>query len=331
MRAIDRWDSQVLSSTLPVIEASRNVRTSEDGIRRVAGWMAYEEFGLPDGSFLFDFGHDADVLTDLVMFESALNFAFTDFETSVKFEVDYQGARYVDSEAMLACIHRAWSDGQPILDGAWMASVTRADLERLFEGTIEMPMLDERVVILNGIGATLVDRFEGQSHVWAASCDRAMYADGNGMLERLLADFPRFEDGSVYDGHRVRFYKLAQLCLWMLHAVYVRLGQDGLRDLSRMTAFADYIVPVALRLLGITEYTPDLEARINGGVLIPRDSPDEIELRAHTVYATALLTSAINEIRPPDRQLVIPQIDYRLWKTYHATFWPHHLTITTMY
>ncbi len=331
MRAIERWDSEVLVSTLPVIEASRNVHTSEEGIRRVAGWMAYEEFGLPDGSFLFDFGQDPDVLTDLVMFESALNFAFTDFETSVKFEVDYGGARYVDSEAMLACVHRAWSEGQPILDGSWMASVTRADLARLFDGTIEMPMLDERVAILNEIGATLVDRFDGKAHVWAASCDRAMYAGGNGMLERLLADFPRFEDSSTYDGHRVEFYKLAQLCLWMLHAVFVRLGRDGLRDLSRMTAFADYIVPVALRLLGITEYTADLETRINNGVIIPRDSPDEIELRAHTVYATALLTSAINELRPPDKQLVIPQIDFRLWKTYHATFWPHHLTRTTMY
>jgi len=331
MRAIDQWDSQVLSSTVPVIEASRNVRTLEDGVRTVAEWMAYEEFGLPDGSFLFDFGHDPDVLTDLVMFESALNFAFTDFDTSVKFEVDYQGTRYVDSEAMLACVHRAWSSGEPILDGAWLSAVTRDQLDTLFEGTIEMPMLDERVVILNEVGRTLVERFDGRFHVWAASCDRAMYANGNGLLERLLADFPRFEDSSQYDGRPVQFYKLAQLSLWSLHAVWVRLGQDGIRDLSRMTAFADYIVPVALRLMGITAYTPDLEDRIDRGVLIPRDSPDEVEIRAHTVYATALLTSAINELRPPDKQLVIPQIDYRLWKTYHATFWPHHLTRTTMY
>ena len=35
--------------------------------------------------------------------------------------------------------------------------------------------------------------------------------------------------------------------------------------------------------------------------------------------------------RPADQQLVIPQLDYRLWKTYHATWWPHHLTRTIMY
>jgi hypothetical protein len=331
MRAIDHWDSPILASTLPVIEAARNVSLDEDAISRVASWMAYEEFGLPDGSFVFDFGQDPDVLVDLVMFESALNFAFTDFATSVKFETDYLGGHYVDTEAMIAGVHRAWSAGEPILNGPWMAACTRADLARVFQGSIEIPMLDERVAILNEVGATLVERFDGAFHVWAASCERAMWAGGNGLLERLLADFPRFEDSSTYDGQRVQFYKLAQLSLWMLHAVWARVGEPGIRDLSRMTAFADYIVPVALRLLGITRYSADLEGRINAGVLIERDSPDEVEIRAHTVVGTALLTSACNELRPPDRQLVIPQIDFRLWKSYHATFWAHHLTRTTMY
>ena len=331
MRRSEAWGSQVLSSIVPVVERSRWVSTSEAEIARVASWMAYEEFGLPDGSYLFDFGSDPERLIDLTMFESALNFAYTDFETSEKFEIDYAGGHWVDAEAMLACIHRALEAGEPVLSGPWLASATRDDLARVFAASIEMPLLDERVTILNDIGATLVDRFDGSFSAWVATCDRSLWADGNGILERLLADFPRFEDSSDYHGQRVYFYKLAQLCLWMLHAVFVRVGQPGIVGLERMTAFADYIVPVALRLLGITTYDPDLEARINGGVVIERDSDEEIEIRAHTVYATALLTDAINEIRPADRQLVIPQIDFRLWKTYHATFWPHHLTRTTMY
>ena len=331
MRRSEAWDSPVLASTLPVIERSRSVRTSEDEIGRVAGWMAYEEFDLPDGSFLFDFGQDPNVLTDLVLLQSTLNFAFTDFETGRTFEVDVNGRRYVDTEAMLACLHRAFVAGQPIFEGAWLAGVTRADLARLFDGSIEMPMLDERVAILNQVGRTLVERFDGRFHVWAGTCERAVVADGDGLLERLVADFPRFEDSSDYAGRRVSFYKLAQLCVWMLHAVHMRLGEPGIRGLERLTAFADYIVPVALRLLRIVEYSPDLEVRINNGVLIERDSDDEIEIRAHSLYATALLTDAINELRPADRQIVIPQVDFRLWKSYHATFWPHHLTRTTMY
>lgn len=323
--------SPVLQSVLPVIAASRSVRTNLDEIRRVASWMAYEEFTLPGDMFPFDMGRDPAQLLDVIMLSSSLDFAFTDFTTSVKFEVDHGGARWSDSDAMFACLHRALQADLPITSGAWQARVVRADLEELFRGNIVMPMLDERVAILNDIGRTLEDHHGGRWATWAQGCERALYADGSGLLERLVADFPRFRDESVYNGEIVSIAKLAQLSLWFLHATWSHLGEPGLRDLARMTAFADYIVPVGLRLMGIITYAPDLEARINRGELIPRDSPDEIEIRAHTLYATALLTEACNERRPAGRQLVIPQIDYRFWKAFHTTHWPHHLTRTVMY
>lgn len=323
--------SPVLQSVVPVVEASRNVRTNPDEIRRVASWMAYEEFEAPGGLLQFDMGRDVDVLTDMIMLENSLNFAYTDFGTSVKFEVEYEGKRRVDADGMGACFDRAWRAGVPILDGAWMANLTRAELADIFAGNIEMPMLDERVAVLNEIGAVLVDRFGGRFANWVRSCERAVYADGNGLLDRMQVDFPRFRDVSSYHGHEVQFFKLGQLALWGLHRMWVHLGEPGLRDLERMSAFADYIVPVALRVMRITEYSADLEDRINRGVEIPRDSDDEIEIRAHALYATALLTEAVNELRPPELQLVIPQVDYRLWKSYHVTHWPHHLTRTIMY
>lgn len=126
-------------------------------------------------------------------------------------------------------------------------------------------------------------------------------------------------------------HKLAQLWLWQLHMALASEGALAVADLDRMTAFADYIVPVALRLMDILSYTPELEDAINRGELIAADSPEEVEIRAHTLYATALLTDAINRIRPPSAALVVPQVDFRLWKAYHATFWPHHRTRTTMY
>jgi hypothetical protein len=98
-----------------------------------------------------------------------------------------------------------------------------------------------------------------------------------------------------------------------------------------MTAFADYIVPLALRLMGMTSYSSELEHAINTYRIIPRDSSQEIEIRAHCIYATALLTDEINKLRPADNQIIIPQIDARLWTHYHTTTWPHHLTRTIMY
>ena len=49
------------------------------------------------------------------------------------------------------------------------------------------------------------------------------------------------------------------------------------------------------------------------------------------LYATALLTEDINALRPPELQVIMPQVDARLWLNYHTTHWPHHLTRTIMY
>jgi hypothetical protein len=98
-----------------------------------------------------------------------------------------------------------------------------------------------------------------------------------------------------------------------------------------MTVFADYIVPVALRLMGITSYSPVLEKAVDSYQLIPRDSTQEIEIRAHSLYATALLAEEINKIRTAEQHIIIPQLDARLWSHYHTRLWPHDLTRTIMY
>jgi hypothetical protein len=325
------WSTPVLRSVVPVVEASRHVRTDRDEVGRVARWLAYEPLGWPEPAAGLDSPLDPDATTDLILLTSSLNFAFSDFETGVKYEADRAGRRWSDSDAMVARLLDAIDAGVPVLDGDWMARVTVVDLERIFAGTIRMPMLDERARILNEVGAVLVDRHGGRWSRWVRSCAPAMYAGGDGLLERLPLEFPRFRDVSDYHGHAVRIFKLAQLALWQLHAAHRATGEFAVADLGEMTAFADYIVPVALRLMGILVYDDALEARIAAGAEIVRDSDEEIEIRAHTLYATALLTEAVNRRRPGDDQVVIPRIDYRLWKTYHATTWPHHLTRTTMY
>lgn len=327
------WETPVLRSVTSMVDKSRHVTTDLDAIEQVAGWMAYEEFVFPRGGSaeMFGVGDDPDRVIDVTMLIGALNFAFTDFDTGVKFEVERGGETLSDSLAMFACIAEALQAGVPIDQGPYMAEVSRDDLARIFQGNIEMPMLDERVEIMNQIGETLVDRYEGRFSSFVRDCAPAMYSGGDGILERLVDEFPRFNDVSDYHGQKVEIFKLAQLGLWSLHMALHESGEWRLGDLHKMTAFADYIVPVALRLMNVISYSESLETRIRDGRIIDRDSDEEIEIRAHTLYATALLTDAINRIRPTYAQLVIPQVDYRLWKTYHATFWPHHLTPTVMY
>ena len=65
--------------------------------------------------------------------------------------------------------------------------------------------------------------------------------------------------------------------------------------------------------MGILVYTPELEEKIRTRQLLPRDSEEEVEIRAHMLYATALLTEDVNALRPPELQVIIPQVDARLW------------------
>ena len=323
--------SPVLESIMPVIKSSRDVRTNVAKIVEHAGWMAYEELPMPEFVLPFGIGDDPKLATDFILIANTINFAFTDFDSSVKFETDYGGKRWSDSEAMFACMKRALDEGVPFLDGKYLSTITRADLARIFRGNIEMPMLEERVEILRSVGKTLEERYGGRFHNFVRSASPRLYDNGKGLIDKLISEFPRFNDVSRYDGHEIMIYKLAQLGFWVLYATLHRSGGFRLEDLEKMTAFADYIVPVALRVMDIFSYSPRLEKAIQAGRLIPRDSSQEIEIRAHTIYATALLREEVNKRRPPSKQVIIPQIDARLWTHYHTTHWPHHLTRTIMY
>lgn len=325
-------ESPVLDSVRYAVESSRDVQTHYEKIAEVASWMAYEELPMPE--FVLPFGvgqNNAEEAIDFVMVADSIDTAFTDFKNHEKFQVDYDGRHWSDSDAEFACIKRAVDDGVPFLDGNYLARITREELNKVFEGSIEMPMLDEKLGVLQQVGKVLAEKYDGRFHVFVKSCSPKLYDNGNGLIDRLVKEFPRFNDVSMLDGHEIKFYKLAQLGVWMLYATLHPSGKFRLEDPQKMTAFADYIVPVALRLHGITSYSQRLENAIQTHQLIPRDFRWEIEIRVHCIYATALLTEEINKLRPADLQVIIPQIDARFWTHFHTTTWPHHLTQTIMY
>jgi hypothetical protein len=323
--------SPVIESLRPVIEHSRDVKTNYNKIVEVAGWMAYEDLPLPNLAVPFGMEKTPDVAIDFIMVGTVIDTAFTDFKTHVKFQMDYAGEHHSDSDALFACMKRALDNHVPLLDGKYMATMTRADMEKIFAGNIEMPMLDEKLALLNESGKILAAKYNGRFYDFIQSCSPKLYDNGNGLVERLAKEFPRFNDVSQYDGHEIKFYKLTQLGYWQIYSGLHGTGAFKLEDPQKMTAFADYIVPVGLRVMGMTSYSPELEKAINTYQLIPRDSRQEIEIRAHCLYATALLADEVNKIRPADQQIIIPQIDARLWTHFHTTDWPHHLTKTIMY
>jgi Potential Queuosine, Q, salvage protein family len=328
----------VLDGVLPVVAQARDVSIDADRLAEHAAWMAYEELpppvflstGEPHGSPVSPFLPDRQRIADFVLTATTINFAFTDFETRRRWEIEEGGRVFADADGLHFCLHRALREGIPVLDGAWLREVEADDLRRILRGgNDELQLLGERARILREVGSVLVERYSGRfSNVLAAASPR-LYDRGNGFLEVLVRDFPRFDDTAEYGDRIVRFWKLAQLSVWILEASLP--GGTGFPDLDRLTAFADYIVPAALRVLGITHYSDELEAAIREGRLIEAGSPWEVEIRAHTVYACDELCRRINELRPPELEVIVPQVDARLWVPFHRTHYPHHLTRTIYY
>ena len=192
-----RWPkpigSPVLDSLPPVIENSRDVKTKLPRLIEVAQWMAYEELPVPKYSIPFaaESGNPSEAI-DFTMVSVTIDFAFTDFQDHTKFQVDYAGAHYSDSDALFACMKRALDEGIPLLDGAYLATITRAQLAHAFRGNIELPLLDERVEMLHQAGQILQAKYGGRYHNFVNDCSPRCYDKGNGIVEHLTAEIPRF-------------------------------------------------------------------------------------------------------------------------------------------
>jgi hypothetical protein len=295
----------------------------------VADWIAYEDFPPPEQNISKN-NPDEHIRTTMLI--NTLNFAFTDFESSTKYEIVREGKVLSDSEAMFVQIQEAISSGVQLYDGNVLSDLDEKQLKNIFKGNIEMPMMSERLDILLNVGAKLSDDYKGDWMNFINAGPKKLYDNGEGLIERLISEFPRFDDTSQYDEkYNIHFYKLAQLAFWGIHAELAGTGDFYIEDMQSMSAFADYIVPVALEVMKIVEYSEELRNKITNGEIIARDSLEEIEIRSTSLYITAKLTEEINKRRPAEKSIIIPQLDYRLWKQYHATHRPHHLTITTMY
>ncbi len=122
-------------------------------------------------------------------------------------------------------------------------------------------------------------------------------------LATRLSGWDCFADVSVYEELEVPFFKRAQLTASDLHLAGV--AQFG--DLDRLTAFADNLVPHVLALDGVLILDPKLAERIETGILLIHDSPEEVELRACALHAVELLAAACGHRLSP------AQIDMVLW------------------
>jgi hypothetical protein len=185
-------------------------------------------------------------------------------------------------------------------DGSWSANeltdLRAADIASVVGQDPEHPLMAQYAAALNDVGGHVSADHGGRFEAVVEAARGSAPA-----LAGLLAEWRAFADASIYEGRPIPFFKRAQIAA----ADLGRMGVAELRDLDRLTAFADNLVPHVLRVDGVLRFDPALEARIEAGDLLKHGSPEEVELRACAVQAIELLAA--------DVPLTPAEIDGILW------------------
>jgi hypothetical protein len=186
-------------------------------------------------------------------------------------------------------------DGGP-WSAAELTELQAADVAAVVDQDAAHPLMGDYAATLNDVGERVSADHGGRFEAVVEAAQGSAPA-----LTGLLAGWRAFADVSTYVGRPVPFFKRAQIATADLD----RMGLAELRDLDRLTAFADNLVPHVLRLDGVLRLDPALEARIEAGDLLEHGSAEEVELRACAVHAIEQLAS-LTSLSPA-------QIDGALW------------------
>lgn len=322
-------ENPVRESVRFVVESPRFVDIDRNRVGEVAGELWNGEWSAPLWNAPV-FPEENDVRTvDFFLLATSLDFAFRNFETGEKFQAVYKDEQWGGSYGMFACLKRALEVGVPILDGRYLSDISLEEVKSIFEGSPQIPLLEERWAILQEVGSVLSQKYDGRFRNFAEQHCARLFGEG-GFVISLARDFPSYRDSWDYRGKEIIFLKRAQLAAGMLY----RRGLIDPSDVDQLTVYADYVLPAGLRDMGILVYHPGLALKVDEGTLLVAGSPEEVEIRANTVYACDLLVEEVNKLRKPNDlpPVTCVELDYVLWSTSRKRKGsPVHLCRTTAY
>ena len=315
----------VLKTTRAVMENSKHVRIDHDKIDEFCKDYDQEkmEHWLKDSPFELSTLEDEDKLNFLFVFNS-INFCYWG---EPKWTVEYRGAEYDGAWGMIVALGKALDEKTPILDASYLAALSKGDLEYVLRGNVDIPLFEERWQILKEIVNILKGKYNGSFNSAIESAD----GDAMKLLDIIIANFPSFEDSSIYNGKKVTFSKRAQLLVSDIYNLFNGKGYGELNNIENLTAFADYKIPQSLRKIGILSYTDRLARRVDKMCFIPKDSEEEIEIRANTIWVIELIKRKLNNKIPRVTSIEINDHLWLLGQKKSVDDKPYHRTRTTAY
>lgn len=287
----------VLETTKVLMENPKYVTVCESKLEEIAKKFSKEPLFIPSWNGpVFLKGRTEEVI-DFFMLANSINFAYTDFESHIEWSTEFHGQQWKGSFGVYAAIKKALENDFPIFNARYLKMIPKEDMERIFKGNIEIPMLEERTKILREVGQVLCDKYEGYFHNLVKVSNKRLFNNGMGIIERLTNEFSSFDDSVTYEDKLVVFDKKAQLACGLLYGRFRNKGLFKIKDINELTVFADYVLPQSLRDLGILVYEDSLAERVDNYQLIEPGSQEELEIRASTIHVSDRLIKKINNYR----------------------------------
>ena len=318
---------EVLETAKNVAKKSRQVQIDKEASVNFSRKVLADGIEVPPWDCRCHLCGKGEATVSYLLVLDSLNFCFWPGAGKVKWEIEYESRKLSGYYGLAAALKQAVESGAPITNAEYLAELTLGELKQILDGQGELPLLEHRLQILNQVGQVLLEEYEGRSVKLVET------AGGSAIkLSRLLAEkLASFRDVAEYLGHKVFFYKRAQIFAADLYGAFDRTDWGRFVDIDRLTAFADYKLPQVLRHLGILRYAKSLVKKVDQGIHLEAGSPEEVEIRANTIWAVELIRQ---ELERTGKGLRAFEIDWILWNLGQQGQFkakPYHRTMTVFY
>ncbi|XP_046622049.1 queuosine salvage protein [Neodiprion virginianus] len=252
---------------------------------------------------------------DWIFLLDTLNFCFWPEGDDTKWEV----TKHTGYFALCAALKRAISQNQLRTEPFFYSAITKEDLEFILQGdnaSAKIPLFMERLKCLHEIGRVLTKKYYGSFVNCIYSCKNS----AEKLLKLIVTDFECFRDEADYKGHRVSFYKRAQILIGDIWACYGGKGLGEFHDIDKITMFADYRVPQVLVHFGAMRYSKYLLEILQSNTVLPPGSPLEVEIRGCSIEVIEQVKDEVKSLIEASPDLALKKsdcnailIDHFLW------------------
>jgi hypothetical protein len=318
----------VLSSCRSVVETSPSVHVDPLSVSRFLHSRPHLVIPpLHRGPAPYHYFDGTGITAEWLFVVDTINHCFWPDIGAPRWEVSYREEVLSGYWALAASLKRAMEEGVAVHRAETLAALDEETLASILRGGGTIPLFRERLENLREAGRILLERFQGSFlHLLEESGYSAVE-----LVLLLARTFPSFRDIALYQGETVHFYKRAQLLVMDLWCTFGGASWGSFADLPALTAFADYKLPQVLRHLGILSYASELGERVDSLVPIPAGSPEEVEIRAATIWGVEWLRQALVD---RGHAVISAQLDNWLWALGQEDAYrrkPYHRTRTIHY